>query len=174
MDKKNYFRIASACIALSLFSVACTSPAPEEASAPELVAEPVAVEPDMTAIKAEIQALETEWAAADKAGDVNKLMSYYSDDAVSMGGGNPMAVGKAAIQKELEATFAKRPAGASARYEVLDVFGNENTVTETGKITRMDASGKVISTGKYMAIWEKRDGKYLCVRDIGNDDQPEN
>ncbi len=174
MDKKNYFRIASACIALSLFNVACSSPAPEEAAAPEPMSEPVAVKPDMTAIKAEIQALETEWAAADIAGDVNKLMSYYSDDAVSMGGGTPMAVGKAAIQKEMEESFAKRPAGTSVKYEVMDVFGNENVVTETGKITRMDASGKVTSTGKYMAIWEKRDGKYVCIRDIGNDDKPGN
>ena len=53
------------------------------------------------------------------------------------------------------------------------VFGDENTVTEVGKMTRKDASGKVVSTGKYMAVWEKRDGKYLCVRDIGNSDSEE-
>lgn len=171
MNKKNYFQLVAACITLSLFSVAC-SPAPEEAAAPE-TAEPVEAKPDMVAVKAEIQALETAWAAADKAGDVNALMSYYSDDAVSMGGGTPMAVGKAAIQKQMEENFAKRPAGTQVSYEVMEVFGNENLVTELGKITRMDASGKVTSTGKYMAIWEKQDGKYVCIRDIGNDDQPE-
>lgn len=174
MNKKNYFRIAIACIALSLFSVACSSPAPEEAAAPEEMAPPVAAAPDMAAIKAEIQALETAWSAADNAGDVAALLAFYSDDAVSMGSGYPMAVGKAAIQKELEAGMASKPAGSTVSYEVLDVFGNENTVTEVGKTTRMDASGKVISTGKYMAIWEKRDGKYLCVRDISNSDSKEN
>ena len=49
-----------------------------------------------------------------------------------------------------------------------------NTITEVGKTTRMDASGKVTSIGKYMAIWEKRNGKYICVRDISNNDSKEN
>jgi len=173
MNMKNYFRIATASIALSLFSVSCT-PAPKEETAVELMAVPVAAAPDMAAIKAEIQALEIAWAAADNAGDVAALLAFYADDAVSMGGDSPMAVGKAAIQKEIEASMASRPAGTTVKYEVLDVFGNENTVTEVGKTTRMDASGKVISSGKYMAIWEKRDGKYVCVRDISNNDSKEN
>lgn len=173
MNKKNYFRFATACIAFSLFSVACSSPAPEEAAAPEEMAPSVVAEPNMGAIKAEIQALETAWGAADNAGDVAALLAFYTDDAVSMGSGAPMAVGKAAIQKELEAGMASKPAGSTVSYEVLDVFGDENTVTEVGKTTRTDASGKVISTGKYMAIWEKRDGKYLCVRDISNSDSKE-
>lgn len=168
MKKKNYFRIATACIALSLFTVACSSPAPEEAAAPEEMAPIVDPEPDMAAIKAEIQALETAWAAADNAGDVPALLAFYADDAVSMGGDTPMATGKAAIQKQLEANMAKRPAGQIVTYEVLDVFGDENTITEVGQTTRKDASGKVVSSGNYMAIWEKRDGKYICVRDISN------
>jgi len=173
MNKKNYFPITTACIALSLFSVACT-PAPKEATAPEVMAVSVAPAPDMAAIKTEIQALENAWGAADNAGDVAALLAFYADDAVSMGGDMPMAVGKAAIQKEIEASVASRPAGTTVKYEVLDVFGNENTVTEVGKTTRMDASGKVISSGKYMAVWEKRDGKYVCVRDISNNDSKEN
>ncbi len=172
MNKKNYFHLATACIALSLFNVAC-SPAPQEASAPEVMAEPVEAEPDMAAIKAEIQAIETAWSAAENAGDVPALLAFYSDDAVSMGSGTPMAVGKAAIQKEIEEGMASRPAGVTVSYEVIDVFGDENTVTEVGKMTRKDASGKEISTGKYMAVWEKRNGKYICVRDISNNDSEE-
>jgi uncharacterized protein (TIGR02246 family) len=173
MNKINYFQIATACITFSLFSVACT-PAPKEVTAPEVIAVQVAPAPDLAAIKAEIQELENAWAAADNAGDVTTLLALYADDAVSMGGDTPMTVGKTAIQKEIEASMASRPAGSTVKYEVLDVFGNEETVTEVGKTTRMDASGKVISTGKYMAIWEKRDGKYLCLRDIGNNDSKEN
>lgn len=173
MNNKNYFLLATAFIAFSLFTIAC-SPAPEQAVAPEVMAEQVEAEPDMTAIKAEIQAIETSWSTADNAGDVPALLAFYSDDAVSMVSGSPMAVGKAAIQKEMEASIASRPAGITVSYEVIDVFGDENEVTEVGKITRKDASGKVISTGKYIAIWEKRDGKYICVRDISNNDSEEN
>ncbi|WP_373493890.1 DUF4440 domain-containing protein [Aquiflexum sp.] len=172
MNKKNYFHIAIACIALSLLNVTC-SPAPEETAAPEVMVTPVVAKPDMTKIKTEIQSLETAWAAADNAGDVSALLAFYSDDAVSMGSGSPMAVGKAAIQKEIEAGMTSRPAGVTHKYETLDVFGDENTVTEVGKFTRTDASGKEISTGKYMAIWEKRNGKYICVRDIFNSDSKE-
>lgn len=168
MNTTTYFRIAPALIALTFFGLAGCAPAPENVVTPE----PVVVEskPDMAAVKAEIQAIENAWSAADNASDIPALLAFYSDDAVSMGSGSPMAVGKAAIQKEMEASMASRPAGVTVSYEVIDVFGDENTVTEVGKMTRKDASGKEISTGKYMAVWEKRNGKYICVRDISNND----
>lgn len=172
MNTTTYFRIAPALIALTLFSFAGCAPAPENVATPA----PVVVEskPDMSAIKAEIQAIETAFAAADNARDVNAILAFYSDDAVTMGPGEPMTVGKAAIQKSIEAGFAKSAAGSTVAYDVLEVFGDGNTVTEVGKSTRKDASGKVTYTGKYMAIWEKRDGKYVCIRDIGNSDAKEN
>lgn len=174
MKKTTYFRMATAFIALTLFSASCSSPAPEEVATPEVVASPEAAKPDLAAIKAEIQAIETAFAAADNARDVNAILAFYSEDAVSMGSGEPMTIGKAAIQKAIEAGFAKNAAGSTVTYEVLDVFGDGNTVTEVGKSTRVDATGKVTYTGKYMAIWEKRDGKYVCIRDIANSDAKEN
>ncbi|MDO8966584.1 nuclear transport factor 2 family protein [Algoriphagus sp.] len=171
MKTTTYFRIAPALIALTFFGLAGCAPAPENVATPE----PVVVEtkPDMSAIKAEIQAIETAFAAADNARDINAILAFYSDDAVTMGPGEPMSVGKAAIQKSIEAGFAKSAAGSTVAYDVLEVFGDGNTVTEVGKSTRKDASGKVTYTGKYMAIWEKRDGKYVCIRDIGNSDSKE-
>jgi len=169
MNKKNYFRIAAAFFMLSLINLACSSPAPKEVPVPA-----VAAKPDMAAVKAEIQKIETAFAAADNARDVNAILAFYGDDAVTMGPEEPMRVGKAAIQKSIEAGFAKSAAGSTVTYDVLEVFGDENTVTEIGKSTRKDATGKVTYTGKYMAIWEKRDGKYVCIRDIGNSDTKEN
>jgi uncharacterized protein (TIGR02246 family) len=154
---------------LSLINLACSSPAPKEV--PVLA---VAAKPNMSAVKAEIQKIETAFAAADNARDVNAILAFYGDDAVTMGPEEPMTVGKAAIQKSIEAGFAKSAAGSTVTYDVLEVFGDENTVTEIGKSTRKDATGKVTYTGKYMAIWEKRDGKYVCIRDIGNSDTKEN
>lgn len=85
----------------------------------------------------------------------------------------PTFVGKAAIQKDIESSLAKRKEGSTVSYETLEVFGNENLVTETGKITAKDVTGTVTYTGKYMAIWEKRDGKWLTIRDMNNDDVKE-
>ena len=170
----NHFKLVTFCVAFSCFAIGCnnaekaeTANKTTEATVPEVA------KPDMVAIKAEIQTLENAWASADNARDANALAAFYADDGVSMGNNKPMAVGKAAIQKDLEEGLAKRAKGSTVAYDVLDVFGDENTVTEVGKTTVKDASGKVTSTGKYMAIWQKRNGKYICVRDIGNDDVKE-
>jgi uncharacterized protein (TIGR02246 family) len=169
MKNNNFFLPAT--LAVALLTIGCNSPATDtSANAAAETTEQVVTKPDMAAIKTEIQALETAWAAADNARDAKALVAFYADDAASLSNNAPMIVGKAALQKDIEANFAKKAKGSTSVYEVMDIFGDENAVTEVGKSTVKDASGKVISTGKYMAIWEKRDGKYLCVRDIYNDD----
>lgn len=140
---------------------------------PAEAAAPAAAAPDMAKVKAEIQTLENAWAAAENAGDAKALAAFYTEDAVSMPRNRPMISGREAIQKDMEAGEATRDKSLTMTYTVLDVFGDENTVTEVGTAVRKDAAGKVVSTGKYMAIWVKRDGKYLCIRDISNSDAKE-
>ncbi|CAM4127670.1 YybH family protein [Gillisia limnaea] len=171
MNTKNFFKLATVVLATSIFTIGCNSqPDKKTADEPAVTAQPAVVKADMASIKAEIQALESAWAAADNARDVNAVAAFYSEDAVSMSNNAPMAKGKAAIQKELEVGMAKKAEGETVSYNTLEVFGDENTVTEIGTSTSKDASGKVSRSGKYMAIWEKRDGKYICIRDIYNDD----
>lgn len=130
--------------------------------------------PDMTKIKAEIQDLENAWATATANKDVAAIVAFYADDAVSMSNNKPMTTGKAAIQKEIETDLAQRKdAVMEVAYETLDVYGNETVVTEVGKTTVKNTSGKVTYTGKYMAVWEKRKDKWVCIRDIYNDDTKE-
>ncbi len=129
--------------------------------------------PDMEAIKAEIKDIEDAWAAAFNAKDVATIVGFYADDAISMQDDKPMLVGKAAIQKGVEAEMANFKDKTTVVFETLDLYGDENRVTEVGKTTITDSAGKVIYTGKYMAVWEKRNGKWLTVRDISNDDAKE-
>lgn len=129
---------------------------------------------DPAKLKAEMQELETAWANADNARDLPALAAFYSDDAVSMPSNQPMLVGNAAIKKDMETTLAKRAKGVTTSYDVMDAYGSGNYVTEIGKTTRKDSTGKILLTGKYMAIWEKRGGKWICIRDIGNTDAKEN
>ena len=68
--------------------------------------------------------------------------------------------------------MATRKAGATVSFETMDVYGDGNVITEVGKTTTKDAAGKVVSSGKYVGVFEKRDGKYVCIRDINNEDQP--
>ncbi len=173
MNKKNYLRFATVCVALFFFTVGCNNPAADTTTKAAEPAEQKAVKPDLAALKAEIQSLENAWATADNARDANALAAFYAEDAVTMSNNKPMIAGKAAILKDIEASIAKRAKGSTISYEIMDVYAGENTATETGKTTVKDSTGKVTYTGKYMAVWEKRNGKYLCIRDIGNDDVKE-
>jgi ketosteroid isomerase-like protein len=135
------------------------------------IARSVLTATDQSAIKATIQAIENEWAAAANARDVEAEVAFYADDAVSIEPYKPdMLVGIAAIRKRIEAEKNQKKEGETSFFETLEVFGNGNLVTEIGRITSKDRDGKVMYSGKYMAIWEKRNGRYVTIRDIYSSD----
>lgn len=169
MNNKKLSATKLVIITVCVFAVGCNTPKEEKSSASATETTATA-KPDLAGIKAEIQALENEWAAADNARDAKAIVAFYSDDAVTFSNNKPMISGKDDILKDIEASMAKRTKGSTISFEVMDIFACDNTATETGKTTSKDSSGKVAYTGKYMAIWEKRDGKYLCIRDISNND----
>ena len=98
------------------------------------------------------------------------IREMYTDDAISMPDDAPMLVGKAVIKKDLESSFANKKARKTVTYETTEVFGDENRVTETGTVIARDATGKVAYTEKYMAIWEKCNGRWQVIREIYNHD----
>lgn len=171
MKQLNQFKAATAGVVFFCFAVGCNqSTADETANKTSEVGQSSKTETDPAKLKAEIQEQEAAWAVADNARDVTAMAAFYSDDAISMENNKPMLVGNAAIKQSLEASIAKRPKGHTVSYEVMEVYGDDDRATEIGKTTRKDSTGNVTSTGKYMAIWEKRNGKWICIRDIGNDD----
>ncbi|MCX6218545.1 DUF4440 domain-containing protein [Spirosoma sp.] len=166
--KTNPFTLLLAVVAITSVCVTgCNAPTQKA----EATTEQVVTKPDMAVIKTEIQAIETEWASATTAKDIEKVMALYTDDAIEMADDEPMSVGKDAIRQVLLKSMEARKAGTTVSYETMDVYGDNNVVTEVGKTTVKDAAGKVVSTGKYMGIFEKRDGKFICIRDINNEDQ---
>lgn len=124
---------------------------------------------DMSSVKTEIQEIENKWADALTKKDINALMALYADDAKRMQDGAPTLNGKAAIKAQQEKEFAKPDRFASISFQTEDVFGSGDEVTEVGTSAEKDAAGKV-STGKYIAVFKKVDGKYLCIREIYNMD----
>lgn len=127
--------------------------------------------PDLEKIKAEIQAMEDAYAAGLNAKDAEAVLAYYADDAVSMVNNAPIASGRDALLSMIQKNMANDTINGTETFEVVDLFAAGDLVVETGKATYKDAYGNVLKTGKYMSLFEKRNGKYVCIRDIYNDDQ---
>lgn len=165
MKKTMLVPIYAACV---MMFASCQEAAKEETPAAATTTE--APKPDLAQIKTEIQAVENAWAEAQTKKDVNALMALYADDAMSMQDGGPTLVGKADIQKQQEADNAGKRNYASIAFETSEVYAEGDYVTEVGTTKYMDEAGKTIGTAKYMVVFVKKDGKYLCLREIYNKD----
>lgn len=149
-------------LAVSLFALASCQQTPPPPPAP-----------DLAKIRSEIQAMENAFADAWNAKNAAAVVAYYSDDAVSLADKSSILTGKEAILKRIEADFASDTTKTTASFEVMDVFASGDLVVETGKSSFKDATGAVVNTGKYISLFEKRNGKYLCIRDCYNGDKKE-
>jgi ketosteroid isomerase-like protein len=125
---------------------------------------------DMDSVKAEIQALEDAYAAASNAKDVDGVVAYYANDAQSLADKEPTRVGMDEIKAGIARDMADDTSGYTVSFTVTGVWAAGNYATETGTVAVKDAAGTVVETGKYMTLFEKRDGKYVAIRDIWNDD----
>jgi ketosteroid isomerase-like protein len=153
-------------IALGIFTalvIAC-NPKKEEAAAPAV---------DQDKLKAELQVMETAFADAMNAGKPESIV-YYADDATSYDQDTPPLVGKAAIDAKLMDRSKKTPKGTKVTYTANEVFpsADGNQVVEIGSYTVVDSTGAKKSTGNYMSLFVKKDGKYTCIRDMGASDMP--
>jgi uncharacterized protein (TIGR02246 family) len=149
---------AVAIAAAGLIALAGCQNAPEDTSADEAV----------------IRASAPAWADAYNAGDADKLAAMYWEDAVLQPPGAPAAQGRAAIRAFLAGDSAVvRSAGLKMNVPeagAVDVSGN--LAYEAGVYTVTDSSGATVDAGKYIGVFEKRDGKWLYIRDTWNSDNP--
>ncbi len=125
-------------------------------------AEPV----DLAKTKTEIQAMEDAYAAAEKAKDANAVAAYYADDAISYNRNEEPTSGKAAIKDRIAKQLAADTSGNQNVYKVVDLFADGDMLVEIGSWTQVDNAGAERNKGHYMSVFQKRDGKYLCVRDM--------
>lgn len=127
---------------------------------------------DMEMVKTEIQAMEDAYAAGEKAKDADAVAAYYSDDAISHSRNKEPLKGKAAIRDNIANSIAKDTTDNYNVYKVVDLFAEGNIAVEIGSWTEFDASGTEKENGHYMSYFEKRDGKYICVRDMSTTTSP--
>ncbi len=118
---------------------------------------------DKEQIKKEIQAKEDEFAALFNSGEM-KHIGYYADDAISFSQNKPALVGKAAIIEYYRANLD------SLSQNKISFTTNE--VVEIGYYKLVDPADAIVNSGNYISIFEKRDGKYVCIRDMSTSDLP--
>ncbi|MGB5666997.1 MAG: nuclear transport factor 2 family protein [Maribacter sp.] len=121
---------------------------------------------DMANLKAEIQALEDAFAAAEKAKDADAVAAYYSENAISYSRNTQPVSGRAAIRDRIAKRIDNDTLGNYNVYKVVDLFAEGNSAVEIGSWTEFNTEGTETENGYYMSYFEKRDGKYECVRDM--------
>ena len=170
MTRTIFCFLSICCVACLLFTTSCNTSTSNSTTKNQDTSTQKVIHPDMEKVKMEIKAIATKWANAENARDVKTVSDFYADDAIRMPNNLPMISGKANILKSLEDEMASTPKGSVITIESLGVFGNELDVIDYGKTTLRDSTGKVLSIGKYLTYWQKRNGKYVAVRDMINDD----
>lgn len=128
---------------------------------------------DKEMVKAEIQEIENKFASIYTHRNTDSL-TYYADDAVSYFVGQEPIVGKAAIHKFIEEELIDFPSGAKIINETLEIFVTDdgNNVAEIGAYKRLDSTGKILQTGHFFSFFAKRDGRYVCTRDMATAHPP--
>jgi len=125
--------------------------------------------------KTKIEALNQEMAKNMLAGNTEKLLSLYTDDAVSMPSYQPIHEGIAAIRKASDEEMKTGIKYNSFAPTTLKVSVNGNLITEIGtykismSMPKMDKPME--DHGKYLTIWEKqKDGSLKVKVEIWNTD----
>lgn len=128
---------------------------------------------DKEKIKTEIQALEDAFATAINDRNLDKIL-YYADDAISFSNEKKPLAGREAIHDAIKGALLNYPKGAKVTFETKEVHisNDMNQVVEIGQYQVLDSTATKMMSGNYISLFEKRDGKYICIRDMVNSDMP--
>ena len=100
-----------------------------------------------------------------------KDIGYYADDARSFFQNRPALIGKEAIVEFLRSDLLVASSNKiSFKTDEVFVSNDGNQVLEVGYFKVVDSTNTTINKGNYMSLFEKRNGKYVCVRDMSASD----
>jgi ketosteroid isomerase-like protein len=128
---------------------------------------------DTNLIKEEIQAKENEFADTYNSG-IEKNIGYHADDAITYPQNSKPVIGKTAIIEYLRTHRDTISIGRKISFKTEEVFvsNDGNQVVEVGYYKVSDSTNAVVNSGNYMSLFVKRDGKYVCLRDMSTSDLP--
>lgn len=126
---------------------------------------------DKEQIKKEIQAKENEFAEIYNTGELRSI-GYYAEDATTFAPNQAPIVGREAIIEYLKVDVESNTDKISFTTREVFVSNDGNMVVEIGYYKVADSNDTAINTGNYICLFEKRDGRYYCVRDMSASDMP--
>ena len=145
------------CIALFLFTFICSVSAGD------------------AKIEQALREADDQWSKAAGAHDLEKTVSFYSNDAIVLPPNGPTVTDKNAIHNMWKQiiTDMQSMSWKATRVEVAK-SGDLGYVTGTYEMKIKDQTGKVIEDeGKYLEVWKKQaDGKWKCSADMFSSDLP--
>lgn len=126
-------------------------------------------------LKEKIQKLNTEMMEAMVAEDFDKIMDFYTEDAISMPSYEPMLVGKEAIKKSNEQMMSSGMKMKSVDFTTKQVQSCGDMIIEIGNYNismEMPMMEQPVNDmGKYMTVWEKQaDGSLKIKMETWNTD----
>ena len=128
---------------------------------------------DTAAEEAALKAITVAWLNAYNAGDVEKIVAMYTEDAVLMPPHAAVATGHAAIRAFLTTdTAAAKAAGVKLVPGAATAGVAGDTGWESGSYTIADTSGTTVDSGSYLSVARKSNGTWLYIRDTYNSDRP--
>jgi len=108
---------------------------------------------------------------ANYKGDLETVVALYAEDAVLLPSNAPAAKGRDAIRKYYAADIAGLKSGESDVIVESTQGVSGNLGWSSGRTKYTSANGAT-STGKFMSVSRKVNGKWLYIRDTWNSDGP--
>lgn len=124
---------------------------------------------DKEQVKKDIQAREDEFAAIFNSGTL-KNIGYYADDATTFLPNTAPLVGKEAIISFYESDLAEKTDKISFKTNEVFPSNDGQMVVEIGYFKVVDSANNPINSGNYMTLFQKKDGKYVALRDMSASD----
>ena len=128
---------------------------------------------NLTAEKERLLQRDAEWArVASEGREVERILSYWTEDAVVMPPGLPSVVGKAALRQYVEGSM--QIPGFRITWKSTDVTfspdGHLAYMFSRNAVTASAPDGTPITTdGRAVTIWRREpDGEWRCAVDIWN------
>jgi ketosteroid isomerase-like protein len=118
-----------------------------------------------------IRAHTAAWVEAYNAGDADKLVAGYTEDAVVMPPDAPAATGHEAIKQFLVADMAaSKAAGATFALDGDTLGVSGDLAWHSGAFHVNGPAGTPVVLGKFLEVWHQDKGNWLMLRDTWNTD----